>query len=136
MLLCRPDVRNAADAPDVFIKALAAAQLVLTHLAGPISEEAEALLHAFWEALAAPLLQPGPAGSHHIAWLDRLSSCGLLGTLLAALAAAGNQRGLQYLDHTDADAAVHLLLFIDVVPQTQTSGEVAFSKICEQASSG
>ena len=136
VLLCRPDDRNAADAPDVFIRALAAAQLVQTHLTGPNSEEAEALLHAFWEALAAPLLQPGPADSHHIAWLDRLSSCGLLGTLLAALADAGNQRGLQYLDHTDADAAVHLLLFITVVPHTQPSGEVALSKLCKHASSG
>ena len=135
MLYCRPDVRNAADAHDIFHSALAAAQLVQNHLAGPNLEEAEALLYAFWEALAAPLLQPGPAGSHHIAWLDRLSSRGLLGTLLAAMAAAGSQRGLQYLDHTDADAAVHLLLFITVVPQALTPGEVVFpkaSQACQQ----
>ena len=72
------------------------------------------MVSTFWESIAAPLLQPGPADSSYLAWLDRLVSSGLLRPLLAALAASGEASELQYLLHADADAAVSLLLSLSV----------------------
>ena len=90
-----------------------AAECLCKRLSASVSSS-DALLCTFWEGVAAPLLQPGPADSSYLAWLDRLLSSGLLRLLLAALAAAGEARGLQYLLHADADAAVSLLLSLSV----------------------
>ena len=95
-----------------FQAALDAAESLCKRLAA--SGTPAPMLSTFWEGIAAPLLQPGPADSSYLAWLDRLVSSGLLRPLLVALAAAGEARGLQYLLHADADAAVSLLLSLSV----------------------
>lgn len=110
--LChRPDMKQEAGAPAAFQAALDAAECLCKRLtAGNSGAE----LSTFWEGIAAPLLQPGPADTSYLAWLDRLVSSGLLRLLLAALASAGEASGLQYLLHADADAAVSLLLSLSV----------------------
>ena len=110
----RPVSKQEAGAPAAFQAALDAAECLCQRLTANRSSSGALMLSTFWEGIAAPLLQPGPADSCYLAWLDRLVSSGLLRPLLAALAAAGKARGLQYLLHADADAAVSLLLSLSV----------------------
>ena len=124
--LChRPVAQQEAGAPAAFKGALDAAECLFKRLTA--SGSGAPNLSTYWESIAAPLLQPGPADSRYLAWLDRLISSGLLRPLLAALAAAGEACGLQYLLHADADAAVSLLLFLSVATAEPLGMQLLYS---------
>ena len=111
--LCHRRVeKQEAGAPAAFQAALDAAESLCKRLTA--SGSGKLMVSTFWESIAAPLLQPGPADLSYLAWLDRLVSSGLLRPLLAALTSAGKASKLQYLSHADADAAVSLLLSLSV----------------------
>lgn len=120
----RPDTVESADAAAAWRTGSHAAEHLIQSLQHneDCKVSAKALLSVFWEGIAAPLLQPGPAGPQHIAWLDCLLRAGLLHPVLGDLTAAGEAHGLQYLDHADADAAVNLLLFLTIVPAQPSGG--------------